>query len=257
MKPVVMISFEQGGQNGGPYVSHERIARSSLSDCYDFVPLVIPKGRRGLVNPRLVRCLLRQIRATNPDLVHVHGLQLVGFHVSLAAFLARKPIVLGVHGSSSEALEFPKWKQLVVARAEALTVSMATKLFTVSEYVAKWPKLRSESPRFAGVVANLPPVLARRMSDSGIREELGISQGDIVVVSTGRVTREKGFMVLLDAIRRLGAREGVKYIVAGDGALLSDLRRRIEESGLESCVFLLGYRSDIMEILRESDVFVL
>lgn len=44
-KPRVLITFREGSENGGPYVSHLRILQSSLRDSFEMVPLDVPLPR--------------------------------------------------------------------------------------------------------------------------------------------------------------------------------------------------------------------
>lgn len=61
----IMISFREGGENGGPYNSHKRIMESQLNNKYDFVPLILPKGRLGMFNPKVTLSLIKQIKKIN------------------------------------------------------------------------------------------------------------------------------------------------------------------------------------------------
>jgi glycosyltransferase involved in cell wall biosynthesis len=47
------------------------------------------------------------------------------------------------------------------------------------------------------------------------------------------------------------------YLLAGSGPLLDDLRRRVAEAGLEGRIKILGWRDDIQDLVKASDVFVL
>jgi glycosyltransferase involved in cell wall biosynthesis len=48
----------------------------------------------------------------------------------------------------------------------------------------------------------------------------------------------------------------MRLVIVGDGELFSDVRRQVEESGLSDKISLLGWRSDVREVLHELDVFV-
>ena len=39
--PKVLITFRKGGENGGPYQSHQRIMESSLKEEFEFIPWMI------------------------------------------------------------------------------------------------------------------------------------------------------------------------------------------------------------------------
>jgi len=61
------------------------------------------------------------------------------------------------------------------------------------------------------------------------------------VVAVGRLTRQKGFDVLLDAFARLGSRSaGIDLLIAGDGPERQSLRSQRDRLELEGRVNLLG-----------------
>jgi len=51
-KTKILITFREGGQNGGPFISHKRILESELRKKYDLVAFYIPNARK-LRNPKI------------------------------------------------------------------------------------------------------------------------------------------------------------------------------------------------------------
>ena len=258
-KPKIMITFNEGGENGGPYNSHKRIMESSLKEKYEFIPLIIPKGHKGVFNLKLLIKLTKDILMVKPNIVHFAGLQLEGFYVILACKLAGvKNTVLAIHGSSLEAIDFPSWKKKIVNILEIITLKLCRICYGVSNYVCNWKRVKKYANWCYGHIYNIPNVRNNDMFfDKSFREEMGVSQNDILIVSTGRITREKGFEVLLTVIKTMNIPENVKFVIAGDGDYLDTFKKEIKENKLAESVFLLGYRSDIDRILSESDIFVL
>jgi glycosyltransferase involved in cell wall biosynthesis len=81
---------------------------------------------------------------------------------------------------------------------------------------------------------------------------------DRVVGAVGRLSREKGFGVLVDAAREI-SRTDLKtgFILFGDGMLRSDLVRRIEDAGLAGRFILAGFRKDLDSLLPGLDALAL
>jgi glycosyltransferase involved in cell wall biosynthesis len=48
----------------------------------------------------------------------------------------------------------------------------------------------------------------------------------------------------------------MRLVIAGDGELFAEIRRKVETSDVHDKIFLLGWRADAKEVLRQSDVFV-
>jgi glycosyltransferase involved in cell wall biosynthesis len=88
-----------------------------------------------------------------------------------------------------------------------------------------------------------------------VRAELGIKPHEYLVGSLGRLTHQKGYDVLLQAIAMLN-REQVHLLIAGIGEEETNLQRQAAALSISSQVHLLGYRSDVPAILKNLDLYV-
>lgn len=86
------------------------------------------------------------------------------------------------------------------------------------------------------------------------RNEIGARENDIIVFSSGELTKRKNHQVIIKAIAML-KNPGIQYFIAGDGPLKSDLEKLAEQYGVSEQVHLLGFRDDIKEILECVDIF--
>ena len=250
----VLLTFRIGGENGGPYTSHKRILESSLSDKYHIQPWMIPNPRQ-MRKPKIFFELIKYLKTEKPDLVHLAGLQSEGFLITLACRLARIKTVVAIHGSSTEAISYSKISQLIFKKIEAYTVRKANAVYGVCNYVSSWG-ICKKSKKYYGTIYNMiesHPV----KSESNLRNELGLLQEDIIVASTGRITKDKGFDIMWEVIKRFKENANVKFVIAGDGAYKDQLKKDIELEEMQDKVFLLGYRNDIDNILNSADIFML
>jgi len=99
---------------------------------------------------------------------------------------------------------------------------------------------------------------------SSLRERLGASDGDWIVIAVARLSPEKGLEYLIDAAALVKTeRADVKFAIVGDvtfgheQAYKESLAARIRRLGLEDTVHMLGLRRDVPDLLRQSDVFAL
>ena len=88
------------------------------------------------------------------------------------------------------------------------------------------------------------------------RAELNISDDDLVLISSGNLDKNKNFETAIKAVA-LQKRKNVKLFICGSGSELENLTTLIENLGVEDRVKLLGYRSDMKELLCASDAFIL
>lgn len=87
------------------------------------------------------------------------------------------------------------------------------------------------------------------------RAELGVAKNQIAFITVGELIDRKNQDTLLDAMKQLNHEDAVLLIV-GSGANADKLKSRIEKEGLGDSVKLLGYRTDVKELLKAADVFV-
>ncbi len=87
------------------------------------------------------------------------------------------------------------------------------------------------------------------------RKELDIPIEAFVLLSVGELNKNKNHEVVIRALERIDNSE-VHYIICGKGQLETNLKDLCVELGIEKRVHLLGFRKDIIEICKVSDVFV-
>ena len=84
---------------------------------------------------------------------------------------------------------------------------------------------------------------------------LNIDKNAVVLVSVGELSVRKNHEVVIKALARL-KNLNCQYVICGLGPLQQQLEQLISELHMESHVLLLGYRSDISEILNSADAYV-
>ncbi len=255
IKPKVIITFQEGGQNGGPYISHKRIMESSLKDEYNFVQLVIKKPKEQLKLINFIQ-LVGLIKKEKADIFHFTGLQLIGFVSLLAAKIAGcKRTICAVHGSSMEAINFCGWKRILLYLLENWTLNHCTVCYGVSNYVANWKRMKRKN--CFGFIYNLYEFDEENNQNENIREKLNIPLEDIVILSTGRITEEKGYDILTNVIINGNFEKNIHFIIVGDGDYLQRMKDIIMNNQLKCKVHLLGYQKNVTQFYKSSDIFIL
>lgn len=88
-----------------------------------------------------------------------------------------------------------------------------------------------------------------------LREELGLKDGDRLLLSVGELTHRKNHACALRALALLRD-ETLHYCVSGMGERERELRRLAERLGLGERFHLLGYRRDVERLYGCADLFV-
>jgi len=93
---------------------------------------------------------------------------------------------------------------------------------------------------------------------AAIRTKLGLRADEFVLVSSARLSEEKGIDILLLAMSEvLRRRLSCKCIMVGDGHLKDKLAEQVRTLGLTHHVFMEGFQEDVKPYLLAGDALVL
>lgn len=106
-----------------------------------------------------------------------------------------------------------------------------------------------------GIGLNLQRFESAARERAEVRKEIGVPEDAILLMSVGELDDNKNHATAIKALGQLG-RKDIYYIVCGVGPNKDMLEAFAEEVGLKENVKLLGYRSDIPDILHASDIFI-
>ncbi|WLD92073.1 1,4-alpha-glucan branching protein domain-containing protein [Alkalihalobacillus sp. AL-G] len=143
----------------------------------------------------------------------------------------------GIHSDLQEAIHHKEWELMFEAQHIIVCSSYMKQeireLFHIPENkIAVIPN---------GVDPSLISVSAK--SDNWMERYGG--QNNFYVFSLGRVVREKGFNLLIEAASSLKeSHPAIKFIIAGKGPMLDQYRSDVKERDLEGSVFFIGFVTD-------------
>lgn len=86
------------------------------------------------------------------------------------------------------------------------------------------------------------------------RSEMGLQEDAFVILSVGELNKNKNHEIIIRAIAKID-NTNIHYIICGQGELHEYLWNLSKELCLENQVHLLGFRKDILEICKISDLF--
>ncbi len=205
---------------------------------------------------RAVSRIVEQVRDYRPDVVHTHTAK-AGAVGRLAAQLARTGAKV-VHTHHGHLLHgyFGPVRRSAVVQAERTLSRMSDRLVAVGEQVRDDLLAagigRPEQYAVIRSGIELGPLPDR----AAARRELGFPDDARIVALIGRLTRIKRPDRFADVVAILKeSHPGTLFVVAGSGDQELALSRRVHAEGLP--VTMLGWRSDIEQILAASDVLLL
>ena len=90
------------------------------------------------------------------------------------------------------------------------------------------------------------------------RSRFNIKEDDFVIAMIAEVNKNKNHAQMINAVDELvKEHKNIKVLCAGDGPLLESVKKDIEDRGLSNVINMLGFRTDINEIISCCDVGVL
>ena len=213
---------------------------------------------KGLMNRYVA---FKNARKVLDQIVEEHNIEMIYSNtaaVLVGAFVAKKRNIKHIwhlHEIIEKPFYFSKLMGSIINR-------YSNKVIVVSGEVKKhWRKYVAEHKIIT--IHNGLDYLPYTTSVSSIKNELGIEDDQILIGMVARVNLWKGQKYFLKLAALLAKKyNNVRFVLAGDAYpgyeyLQDELNEIIKAEGLGNVVFDLGFRSDIPNILKGLDIFVL
>lgn len=107
-----------------------------------------------------------------------------------------------------------------------------------------------------GVGIDIDKVQAVIVDRTEKRKKLGIPKNAFLLISVGELNKNKNHELAIKALSQMKCDKNVFYIIVGEGPLKEHLTGLIASLGMETKVRFLGFRTDVIELLKASDCFV-
>jgi len=238
---------------------------------YNFKYVRIDRRFNLFSNLKSIFRLYRVMKQGGYDIVHVHTPS-AAVLARIAAKLARIPIVIyTAHGFYFHE-NMPKLEYMFFAHLEKILgryftdyifvqskedYEIAKKLRIIDAGKLIWINNGVDLERFNPSKVKIDIALFKQM--------LGIPSNGIVITYIGRIVKEKGVLDLLEAFSRIARHYNDVYLLLVGDVLSSERDRETEQmikdflnlEKISDKIIMTGYREDISEILRITDIFVL
>lgn len=195
---------------------------------------------------------------THYEMIHCHT-PVAGILTRLAARKARKKgtkVIYTAHGFHFyKGAPLKSW--LLYYPTEKLCSYFTDALITINheDYTLAQKKMKAKKIYYIpGVGINTSKFSTVEIDVFVKRKELGLATDDIVLISVGELNVNKNHQIIIKALGKLQDPQ-IHYCIAGIGDQQESLLRLAREQGVEHQVHLLGYRTDVGELLKVADVF--
>jgi 1,2-diacylglycerol 3-alpha-glucosyltransferase len=203
------------------------------------------------------RTLTEQIQ---PTIVHSHSPGIMGIHALRAASFCKRPLAFTYHTFVDESIyllfENPQLQRLLVRgfrRWLSWYCARCACIIAPSEYVRQ-----HVASLCTGSIAVIPTgIRVQRFGGGNASTVRNRFPGKKLVLTVGRLVREKNIDVLIEAAPAVLREEQVVFIVVGEGPARVDLERKARDAGLAGVFVFTGFVSDreLMDHYAAADVF--
>ena len=202
---------------------------------------------------------LEQIISTeNYELIHCHS-PIGGFVGRLAARGQRKhgtKVLYTAHGFHFyKGAPLKNW--LLYYPVEKFCARFTDVLITINneDYALAKKKMKAKRVEYVpGVGIDLSRFENIQVDRDAKRREIGVPEDAFLLISVGELSERKNHKVILQALSKIKLKN-IHYVIVGRGALLSELQDFALSQGVYDNVHFLGFRNDVAELYKVSDLF--
>lgn len=143
-----------------------------------------------------------------------------------------------------------KWEEVILAHYTDVLITITEEDYKAAQKL----KLRSGRKPYlvhgAGVKVGATVDIDRNEK----RRSIGVSEDAFVIVSAGELNKNKNTEVIVRALKDV---ESAHYVACGVGPEKENLEKLAQELGVSDRFHLMGYRTDMPEIMACADVFTM
>lgn len=187
--------------------------------------------------------LLNRIRSGKIDLVHSH-LTRATYFGAISGLMRGVPAIATVHVANHDQV----YKRMARQR---------NRLIAVSNYVRGMLHGRGISDRFIETVYNGTDFHDyTQASSTEVKQELGIGQDKRVIGLIGRVCREKGHLLMIQAMRQISAEYAdahLMFVGRIEPTFDAEIQSAVDAAGVRNRLTMTGVRHDVPRLLDACD----
>lgn len=211
-------------------------------------------------NVKTIGQIRRVVCETSYDIVHCHT-PIAAFCTRIACKNLRKEgtrVFYTAHGFHFyKGAPLKNW--LLYYPAEMICAHFTDTLITINQedYVLAERKMKAKQVVYVpGVGIDVDKFRNTVVDRTAKRRSLGIPDDAFLLLSVGELNENKNHQIVIRALAELNA-PSIHYVIAGNGILSESLMALAAQLGVADRVHLLGYRSDVAELYKIADVYIL
>lgn len=210
-------------------------------------------------NIKAYKQLKKIINENNYEIIHCHT-PVAAMLTRLAARKSRRSgtkVIYTAHGFHFfKGASLINW--LIYFPVEWICSFLTDTLITINreDYNLAKRLMQSKKIEYVNGVGINTNIMTSGIQDKNIvRKKLKIPNDAIVLLSVGELSKRKNHEFVIKSLAKI-ENDNIYYLICGEGDLYSYLSKLSEDLHLKQRVIFLGFRKDVRDICRSSDIFV-
>jgi glycosyltransferase involved in cell wall biosynthesis len=261
LNPTEFQIFLCGLWNHGTQIEAERIYELNQAGIRAFTCAPWEAAHPYYSFVRSVRALGQMLKGNSIDIIHSHSL-FGDIAALLLNFEGKAPIIIRtLHNEMRTEWSRRPMRRLLLTNLMyplAFDVEIGVSQYITQNLNQRW--LARKLNRQAITIHNALDINRFRILSHDpitIRREFNIPEDAYLVGSVGRLTRQKGYDLMLEAAAMaINKMPALYFIIIGDGEDANSLKHRAEELEIENRMIFTGSRPDVDALLIAMDLFV-
>lgn len=226
---------------------------------YDVLNVPVPRSISDIVSMiRSFRILRKDMRKKQYDIIHCQS-PIGGVLCRLAAYPFRKlgsRVLYFAHGFHFYS-GAPVMNWLVYYNIEKLCAGFTDCILTLNreDYIRAKRHFKTKVRYIPGAGLDVKEIMDTKVCKAEKCRELNIPDDKKIILSIGELSVRKNSAVAINAFIKAGRDDSI-MLLCGMGPQYDMLREIVYENNAEDRVFFAGFRNDIAEIIKISDVFI-
>lgn len=206
------------------------------------------------INISAYRKLRKIINAGRFDFIFCHE-PVGGMMGRLAGKSCGKKVIYMAHGFHFfKGASLKHW--LLYFTAEYILSFLTDACITINkeDYLAS-KKMHAKKKYYIHGIGIQPKINESLISPERLKEELGLEDSDVVLMTVGELSERKNHRVILEAMHLLN-QSNIKLVICGEGALRGELIATCERYDLLKSVVFTGFIKNVGDYLNICDIFI-
>ncbi len=245
-------------QQGNP-ISNEKIMQfqnwiEERGGCYYDIPM-LRKPSAVRQNLKAYKLILTLLNKNHYLFIHVHT-PIGAILGRIAAHMLKIPVIYTAHGFHFfKGVSLKNW--ILFYPLEWMCSWWTDILITINTEDYKLAKNHMHAKRIQyvkGVGIDFNQIEKITVNRTDKLSSLHIPEEAVIILSVGELNKNKNHEVVLHAMSEI-QNEKVHYVICGQGEEKANLEKLAEQYGIHQRVHILGFRNDILELYKCSDIF--